>query len=61
MSLRGYDGAMPVLGARAYVDDCALVIGSVVLGEDASVWPFAVIRGDVNRIEIGARLFHALL
>jgi carbonic anhydrase/acetyltransferase-like protein (isoleucine patch superfamily) len=38
-----------------YVDDCALVIGRVTLGDDASIWPFAVARGDVNRIEIGAR------
>ncbi len=44
-----------MLGARVYVDECAVVIGRVVLGDDASVWPFVVIRGDVNRIEIGAR------
>jgi carbonic anhydrase/acetyltransferase-like protein (isoleucine patch superfamily) len=55
MALRDYQGVSPVLGARAYVDDCALVIGRVTLGDDASVWPFAVARGDVNRIEIGAR------
>ena len=55
MALRDYRGASPVLGARVYVDECALVIGRVTLGDDASVWPFAVARGDVNRIEIGAR------
>ena len=55
MALRGYLGISPRLGARVYVDDCALVIGHVMLGDDASVWPFAVVRGDVNRIEIGAR------
>jgi carbonic anhydrase/acetyltransferase-like protein (isoleucine patch superfamily) len=55
MSLRAHQGVDPVLGARVYVDECALVIGRVTLGDDASVWPFAVIRGDVNRIEIGAR------
>jgi carbonic anhydrase/acetyltransferase-like protein (isoleucine patch superfamily) len=55
MALRDYEGVSPVLGARVYVDDCALVIGRVTLGDDASVWPFAVLRGDVNRIEIGAR------
>ncbi|HUX74386.1 MAG TPA: gamma carbonic anhydrase family protein [Steroidobacteraceae bacterium] len=38
-----------------YIDERALVIGRVTLGDDASVWPFAVLRGDVNRIEIGAR------
>lgn len=55
MSLRTYRGATPLLGARVYVDDCAMVIGRVTLGDDASVWPFAVLRGDVNTIEIGAR------
>jgi carbonic anhydrase/acetyltransferase-like protein (isoleucine patch superfamily) len=53
--LRGFQGVSPVLGARVYIDECALVIGRVVLGDDASVWPFAVVRGDINRIEIGAR------
>ncbi len=46
---------MPTLGARAYVDPAATVIGDVVLGEDASIWPGAVLRGDVHYIRIGAR------
>jgi carbonic anhydrase/acetyltransferase-like protein (isoleucine patch superfamily) len=45
----------PVLGARVWVDPAATVIGRVTLGDDASVWPAAVVRGDVNYIEIGAR------
>ena len=53
--IRGYKGARPTLGARAYVDVSAQVIGDVDLGEDASVWMNAVVRGDVNRICIGAR------
>jgi len=44
-----------VLGARVYVDETALVIGRVTLADDVSLWPFAVVRGDVNQIEIGAR------
>jgi carbonic anhydrase/acetyltransferase-like protein (isoleucine patch superfamily) len=55
MAVRAYGGVSPVLGARVFVDPCALVLGSVTLGDDASVWPFAVLRGDVNRIDIGAR------
>jgi carbonic anhydrase/acetyltransferase-like protein (isoleucine patch superfamily) len=55
MALRSYGGVAPILGERVYVDDSALVIGRVTLGDDASMWPFAVARGDVNRIEIGAR------
>ncbi|MDE2304965.1 MAG: gamma carbonic anhydrase family protein [Gammaproteobacteria bacterium] len=55
MAIKAYAGEYPVLGLRAYVDEAALVIGRVRLGEDVSVWPFAVIRGDVAPIEIGAR------
>jgi len=38
-----------------YIDPAALVIGDVEIGEDASVWPMAVVRGDVNYVRIGAR------
>lgn len=55
ISVRPYRGAMPTLGARAYVDPAATLIGDVVLGEDVSLWPGVVVRGDVNFIRIGAR------
>ena len=55
MDIRPYRGILPTLGARAYVDLAASVIGDVVLGEDVSVWPFTVIRGDVNFVRIGDR------
>jgi len=45
----------PRLGARVYVDPQAHVSGAVELGDDVSVWPMAVLRGDVNRIMVGAR------
>ena len=53
--IRGYMGIRPKLGGRVYVDASAQVIGDVELGEDASVWMNAVVRGDINRIRIGAR------
>jgi carbonic anhydrase/acetyltransferase-like protein (isoleucine patch superfamily) len=53
--LRSYKGVAPTLGARAYVDPAAVVIGDVVLGDDVSIWPGAVLRGDVHYIRIGAR------
>jgi carbonic anhydrase/acetyltransferase-like protein (isoleucine patch superfamily) len=53
--LRSFKGIMPTLGARAYVDPAATVIGDVVLGGDVSIWPGAVLRGDVHYIRIGAR------
>ena len=54
-SLRPFKGILPTLGARAYVDPAATVIGDVVLGDDVSIWPGAVLRGDVNYIRVGAR------
>ena len=55
MNVRPYMNQLPRLGANVYVDPAALVIGDVELGDDASLWPFAVARGDVHYIRIGAR------
>jgi len=54
-SLRSYRDERPALGERVYVDPAAVVIGRVMLGDDVSVWPGAVVRGDVNTITVGAR------
>ena len=43
----------PRIAARAWVHGSAVVVGDVVLHEDVSVWPTAVIRGDRDRITIG--------
>jgi acetyltransferase-like isoleucine patch superfamily enzyme len=43
----------PVLGANVYIASTAVVVGDVTLGESSSVWYGAVLRGDINRIEIG--------
>lgn len=53
MAIREFEGIMPNIDPTAYVDDTALVIGDVEIGQDSSVWPYAVIRGDVNQIRIG--------
>jgi len=55
MNIRPYLGTLPQLGERAFVDRSASVIGDVVLGDDVSIWPGTVVRGDVNFIRIGAR------
>jgi len=55
MPIRPYLDHVPTHGARAYVDPAASVIGDVVLGDDASLWPGVIVRGDVNHIRIGAR------
>jgi len=54
-SIRPYRDILPILGQRAYIDPSADVIGDVVLGDDVSIWPQTVVRGDVNFIRIGAR------
>jgi carbonic anhydrase/acetyltransferase-like protein (isoleucine patch superfamily) len=55
MNVRPYLDKTPVLGERSYIDPAATVIGDVVLGEDVSIWPGTIVRGDVNFIRIGAR------
>ncbi|OHV09326.1 gamma carbonic anhydrase family protein [Kushneria phosphatilytica] len=55
MTIRTFQGMTPRLGERVMVDEASVVIGDVVLGDDTSVWPTAVIRGDMHRIRIGAR------
>jgi carbonic anhydrase/acetyltransferase-like protein (isoleucine patch superfamily) len=55
MTIRSYQGKNPHIAASAYVDDSAVVIGDVTIGEDSSLWPQVVARGDVNIITIGSR------
>ncbi len=45
----------PTLGKDVYVADTGIVIGDVTLGDQASVWFGTVLRGDVHKIQIGAR------
>jgi len=53
--IRPYSGKHPQIAASAYIDPAAVIIGDVVIGEDSSVWPCSVIRGDVHYVHIGAR------
>ncbi len=53
--LRTFEGIAPVVGDNVYVDRQSTVIGDVTLAEDSSVWPGVVLRGDVNKITLGAR------
>lgn len=55
MNIRKFKNHKPKLGDRVFVDQTALVLGDVEIGEDSSIWPMAVLRGDVNRIRIGKR------
>ena len=53
--LERFLGAEPAIPANAYVSSQATLIGDVRIGENASVWPDCVLRGDINYIQIGDR------
>ncbi len=54
-ALRSYKGVFPTCGKRVYIDESAILIGELTLGDDVSIWPFACVRADVNHIKIGKR------
>jgi carbonic anhydrase/acetyltransferase-like protein (isoleucine patch superfamily) len=53
--IRSFQGINPTIAGSAFIEETAVVIGDVVIGEDSSVWFNAVIRGDVHYIRIGSR------
>lgn len=53
MTIRSFNNKTPSLGENVYIDESAVVIGEVTLDNDVSVFPTAVIRGDVEKITIG--------
>ena len=53
--IRPFAGTHPTLGQRCWIDPGAHLVGDVVLGDDVSLWPGTVVRGDVNSIRIGDR------
>jgi carbonic anhydrase/acetyltransferase-like protein (isoleucine patch superfamily) len=53
--IRTYQGIKPTVPKSAFVEDTAVIVGDVVLGEEASVWFNSVVRGDVHYIRIGSR------
>lgn len=53
MNIRPYQDKVPCIGNNVFIDETAIIIGDVVLGDNCSVWPYVVIRGDVHSIQIG--------
>lgn len=53
--IRSYKGIYPKLEKSVYVDESAVLVGDITIGEDSSVWPLVAARGDVNYIQIGER------
>lgn len=55
MAIYALGEQVPVIDSRAYVHPEAVIIGSVTVGAESSIWPGAVLRGDDGEICIGAR------
>ena len=55
MTIRKFKGIKPNIHEKAYVDENSTVIGDVTIGEESSIWPQTVIRGDVQKVIIGKR------
>ncbi len=53
--LRSYKNLSPCIGKNVLIDPSSVVIGDVRVGDDVSIWPLVVIRGDVNYVSIGNR------
>src|SRR6185436_211550 len=51
--IRSFRGIKPKIAVSAYIDPGAHVIGDVEIGERSSIWPTAVLRGDIEPIRIG--------
>jgi carbonic anhydrase/acetyltransferase-like protein (isoleucine patch superfamily) len=52
-SVQKFQAFLPVIGKNVFLHASAVVIGQITIGDECSIWPQAVIRGDVNTIRIG--------
>ena len=53
MAIYEFEGKKPKIHETAFVDENAIIVGDVVLEEKTSVWPSAVLRGDIEQIYVG--------
>lgn len=53
MTIRSFKKTQPVFGNNVMVDEQAYVLGDVIVGDNCSIWPMAIIRGDMHQIRIG--------
>lgn len=51
--IKSFNGKSPRIAASAFVSETAYIVGDVEIGENSSVWPGAVIRGDTGKVVIG--------
>lgn len=54
-AIRTFQNHTPEIHETCMIDGTCVIIGEVSLADDVSVWPYAVLRGDVNSITVGAR------
>ncbi|WP_319783156.1 gamma carbonic anhydrase family protein [Oceanisphaera sp. IT1-181] len=54
-ALKSYNGITPELARGVFVEASAILYGNIQVGDDSSIWPLVVARGDVHCIRIGAR------
>tara|TARA_R110002049_G_scaffold252905_2_gene428245 strand:+ start:461 stop:991 length:531 start_codon:yes stop_codon:yes gene_type:complete len=52
-NIQSFQNHHPQIGEAVYIHSSASVIGDVQIGQNSSIWPSTVIRGDVNYIRIG--------
>jgi carbonic anhydrase/acetyltransferase-like protein (isoleucine patch superfamily) len=52
-TLKSFKGLQPRVGVGVFIDATARVIGDVILSDHVSIWPMAIVRGDVQQITIG--------
>jgi len=55
MTIRAFNGKHPSIHSSVMVDESAVLVGEISIGEDSSIWPLVAARGDVNYISIGKR------
>jgi carbonic anhydrase/acetyltransferase-like protein (isoleucine patch superfamily) len=51
--IREFNGKNPKIAPSTFVSETAYIAGDVEIGENANIWPGAVIRGDIAKITIG--------
>jgi len=51
--IKSFNRKTPKIAASAFVSEAAYIVGDVEIGENSSIWPGAVIRGDTGRVVIG--------
>lgn len=51
--IRSFNGKTPIIAESAFISEAAYIVGDVSIGENSSVWPGAVVRGDLGPVRIG--------